>query len=193
MRRKLIIATANPGKLKDFIHILGDKDYEFLTLKDIGFTDEIIEDGDSFDANALIKVRAVQAKHPYAILADDSGLCVPALNGEPGIFSARYSGEHGNDQSNNAKLLKNLEGLTDRRAFYHSSLAFKDEEGKEIVFDGQIHGTILEAERGEGGFGYDPMFVPEGETRTFAEMEISEKKSISHRGIAIKKLFDHLS
>ncbi len=192
MKRKIVVATANPGKLKDFKHILGETDYEFLTLKDIGFTDDILEDGDSFDANALIKVRTVHKFCKLAVLADDSGICVEALNGEPGIYSARYAGVHGQDTDNNTLLLKNMEGINNRKTWYHCSLAFKEEEGKESLFTGQIFGQLLSAPRGEGGFGYDPLFVPDGHQNTFAEMDISEKKDISHRGQAIQKLFEYL-
>jgi XTP/dITP diphosphohydrolase len=146
-----------------------------------------------FDANALIKVRAVHQFCGMDVLADDSGICVPALHGEPGIFSARYAAPNANDQNNNLKLLKNLELSDDRRAYYHCSLAFKDENGMEQIFHGQIHGTLQKEGRGEGGFGYDPLFVPQGESRTFAEMTLDEKKAISHRAIAIREFGRFLS
>jgi len=202
MKHLFVIATASAGKIRDFAHILGTDHYEFKTLKDIGFDEEIVEDGHTFAENAIIKSsttarwlakRGIEA----TVLADDSGLEVFALNGEPGIYSARYSGDHGNDGANNDKLMKKLEGITDRSARYFCALSYQtvspDASGKFVVsepqiFEGECRGQINFAPVGDMGFGYDPLFVPDGETRTFAQMELEEKKAISHRGNAIRAL-----
>lgn len=202
MKHLFVIATASAGKIRDFAHILGTDHYEFKTLKDIGFDEEIVEDGHTFAENAIIKSsttarwlakRGIEA----TVLADDSGLEVFALNGEPGIYSARYSGDHGNDGANNTLLLKNLAGIEDRKARYFCALSYQtvspDASGKFVVsepqiFEGECRGQINFAPVGDMGFGYDPLFVPDGETRTFAQMELEEKKAISHRGNAIHAL-----
>jgi XTP/dITP diphosphohydrolase len=202
MKHLFVIATASAGKIRDFAHILGTDHYEFKTLKDIGFDEEIVEDGHTFAENAIIKSsttarwlakRGIEA----TVLADDSGLEVFALNGEPGIYSARYSGDHGNDGANNTLLLKNLAGIEDRKARYFCALSYQtvspDASGKFVVsepqiFEGECRGQINFAPVGDMGFGYDPLFVPDGETRTFAQMELEEKKAISHRGNAIRAL-----
>ena len=202
MKHLFVIATASAGKIRDFAHILGTDHYEFKTLKDIGFDEEIVEDGHTFAENAIIKSsttarwfakRGIEA----TVLADDSGLEVFALNGEPGLYSARYSGDHGNDGANNTLLLKNLAGIEDRKARYFCALSYQtvspDASGKFVVsepqiFEGECRGQINFAPVGDMGFGYDPLFVPDGETRTFAQMELEEKKAISHRGNAIRAL-----
>lgn len=202
MKHLFVIATTSSGKIRDFAHILGTDHYEFKTLKDIGFDEEIVENGSTFAENAIIKSsttarwlakRGIEA----TVLADDSGLEVFALNGEPGIYSARYSGGHGNDDENNNLLLKKLEGIADRKARYFCALAYqtitKDASGnlaisEPIVFEGECRGQINHGPVGDMGFGYDPLFVPDGETRTFAQMELEEKKLISHRGNAIRAL-----
>ena len=202
MKHLFVIATASAGKIRDFAHILGTDHYEFKTLKDIGFDEEIVEDGHTFAENAIIKSsttarwlakRGIEA----TVLADDSGLEVFALDGEPGIYSARYSGDHGNDGANNTLLLKNLAGIEDRKARYFCALSYQtvspDASGKFVVsepqiFEGECRGQINFAPVGDMGFGYDPLFVPDGETRTFAQMELEEKKAISHRGNAIRAL-----
>ena len=202
MKHLFVIATASAGKIRDFAHILGTDHYEFKTLKDIGFDEEIIEDGNSFAENAIIKSnttalwlakRGIEA----TVLADDSGLEVFELGGAPGIYSARYSGIHGADDDNNTLLLKNLAGIEDRKARYFCALSYQtvtpDASGKFVVsepkiFEGECRGNINYAPVGDMGFGYDPLFVPDGETRTFAQMELEEKKAISHRGNAIRAL-----
>ena len=202
MKHLFVIATASAGKIRDFAHILGTDHYEFKTLKDIGFDEEIIEDGNSFAENAIIKsstTAAWLAKRGIeaTVLADDSGLEVFALGGAPGIYSARYSGIHGADDDNNTLLLKNLAGIEERKARYFCALSYQtvtpDASGKFVVsepkiFEGECRGNINYAPVGDMGFGYDPLFVPDGETRTFAQMELEEKKAISHRGNAIRAL-----
>lgn len=202
MKNLFVIATASAGKIRDFAHILGTDHYEFKTLKDIGFDEEIVEDGNSFAENAIIKSSTTArwlAKRDIeaTVLADDSGLEVFSLDGAPGIYSARYSGIHGADESNNTLLLKNLAGITDRKARYFCALAYqtitRNADGEFVVsepqiFEGECRGSINYAPVGDMGFGYDPLFVPDGETRTFAQMELEEKKAISHRGNAIRAL-----
>ena len=202
MKRLFVIATGSAGKIRDFAHILGTDHYEFKTLKDIGFDEDIIEDGNTFAENAIIKSNTTAqwlAKKSIeaTVLADDSGLEVFALNGEPGIYSARYCGKHGDDEANNVLLMKKLEGIEDRKARYFCALSYqtvtKNEQGefvisKPIIFEGECRGEINHAPVGDMGFGYDPLFVPDGETRTFAQMELEEKKLISHRGNAIRAL-----
>ena len=216
MKHLFVIATASAGKIRDFAHILGTDHYEFKTLKDIGFDEEIIENGNSFAENAIIKSnttalwlakRGIEA----TVLADDSGLEVFALGGAPGIYSARYSGVHGADDDNNTLLLKNLAGIEDRKARYFCALSYQtikpcdaalnnavlNGAGTRVgdfvvsepqIFEGECRGNINYAPVGDMGFGYDPLFVPDGETRTFAQMELEEKKAISHRGNAIRAL-----
>ena len=202
MKHLFVIATGNPGKIRDFAHILGTENKDFKTLKDIGFTDDIVEDGNSFEENAIIKSNTVakwlcEKGIEATVLADDSGLEVFALNGEPGIYSARYCGYHGNDGANNDKLMQKLENVEDRSARYFCALSYQTvsagADGKFTVsepkiFEGECRGQINHAPVGDMGFGYDPLFVPDGETRTFAQMELEEKKAISHRGNAIRAL-----
>ena len=202
MKHLFVVATGNPGKIRDFAHILGTENKEFKTLKDIGFTDDIVEDGNSFEENAIIKSNTVaqwlcEKGIEATVLADDSGLEVFALNGEPGIYSARYCGYHGNDEANNDKLMHKLENITDRSARYFCALSYQtvmpDANGKFTVskpkiYEGECRGQINHAPVGDMGFGYDPLFVPDGFDRTFAQMELSEKKAISHRGNAIRAM-----
>ena len=202
MKHLFVIATASAGKIRDFAHILGTDHYEFKTLKDIGFDEEIIENGNTFAENAIIKSSTTAAwlakrNIEATVLADDSGLEVFSLGGAPGIYSARYSGVHGADDDNNTLLLKNLAGIEDRKARYFCALSYQtvspDASGKFVVsepqiFEGECRGQINFAPVGDMGFGYDPLFGPDGETRTFAQMELEEKKAISHRGNAIRAL-----
>ena len=201
MKHLFVIATGNPGKIRDFAHILGTENKEFKTLKDIGFTDDIVEDGDSFEANAIIKSSTVAKwlceKHIEAsVLADDSGLEVFALNGEPGIYSARYCGYHGNDQANNDKLMQKLEGVKDRSARYFCALSYQkvaEVDGKWTVtepkiYEGECRGQINFAPAGDMGFGYDPLFCTQINGKTNGELTPDEKNAISHRGKAMRKM-----
>ena len=202
MKHLFVIATGSAGKIRDFAHILGTDHYEFKTLKDIGFDEDIVEDGNTFAENAIIKSNTTaewlaKKNIEATVLADDSGLEVFALNGEPGIYSARYCGKHGDDEANNVKLMQKLGDSTNRKARYFCALSYqtvtKKENGefvisKPIIFEGECRGEINHAPVGNMGFGYDPLFVPDGETRTFAQMELDEKKAISHRGNAIRAL-----
>ena len=186
---KIVVATNNSHKLKEIKEIL--KGYEILSLKDIDFNDEIVEDGNSFEENSLIKARTVhnylKSKNlDYIVLADDSGLCCDALNGEPGIYSARYAGEH-DDKANRKKLIKELEGK-DKTAYFNCTIVLYYPNDNYKVFEGKTYGIIIDEEKGESGFGYDPIFYSNDLNKTFAEATEEEKNSVSHRGRAIKEM-----
>ena len=188
---KIVFASNNAGKIREVQKILGEcfatDDVTVLSLKDIGFTDDIVEDGATFEENALIKARAV-AKLGYFCIADDSGLEVDALNGAPGIYSARYSGVHGDDAANNLLVLKNLEGVADdaRTARFTCAIACVLPNGEEFTVRASCEGRILHAEEGSGGFGYDPLFYVEQYGKTLASVTPEEKNAISHRGKALR-------
>ena len=197
---KIVMASNNSHKIKEIETFLrklcpNDKNgeaFEILSLADIGYTADIVEDGETFEENALIKARTV-AKLGYIGIADDSGLCVDALNGEPGVYSARYAGGH-DDADNNRKLLENMKDVPveKRGAHFVSVIACVFPDGKEIVARGECPGTMLFDYRGNGGFGYDPLFLYEPMDKTFAEMNAEEKNAISHRARAMEafaKLF----
>lgn len=193
---KIVLASRNNKKKSELQTLLSRyiDDIEILSLDDVGIYGDIDEDGASFEENALIKARAA-ADSGYIGVGDDSGLVVPALGGAPGIYSARYAGEHGNDEANNALLLKNLENERDRRASFICCIAcvFPPKYGyKPIVVHGSIDGEILRDACGNGGFGYDPLFYYPPFGKTLAEISLDEKNSISHRYVAIKALADAL-
>lgn len=184
---KFVLASSNQKKIKELRAILSNimADAEVITLAEAGITDDIVEDGDSFAANALIKARVAASTGNIGI-ADDSGLTVEALGGEPGIYSARYAGEHGNDEANNKKLLENMKGIKNRRAAFVCSIACVFPDGSEpIVAEGKVEGEILESPRGESGFGYDPLFWSPLLEKTLAEAQPEEKNAISHRANAL--------
>ena len=192
---KLVIASNNSHKIHEIKQILSGKFDEILSLREAGVEHETVEDGKTFMENALKKAREIAEICGFPTLADDSGLCVSALNGAPGIFSARYAGggeKHTTDEENNAFLLKNLEGICDRSAYFICTMALVYPDGREITAEGYMHGQIIDAPRGEQGFGYDPLFLPEGEDRTVAEMTDSEKNAISHRSNALKNLLSKI-
>ena len=195
---KVVLASRNKNKIKEIKAIYRDivgKELDILSLDDIGYTDEIEEDGSSFEENATIKA-SVPAKLGYIGLADDSGLEVDALGGEPGIYSARYAGEHGDDEANNLLLLKNLEDKADRSARFVCciSCVFPERYGLEpITVHGFVEGEILKEKQGEGGFGYDPLFYFPSFGKTLAEVTPAEKNSVSHRGNAIKAFAEALA
>ncbi len=193
MKKRVVVATGNPGKVREFSRAFEQADFEFRTQKDVGFLEDVDENGKTFAENARIKAVAVanylrSRGISATVIADDSGLEVKALGGAPGIHSARFAGEHGNSLANNEKLLRELEGVSDRSARFVTALCIIDEKGSEHYAEGECRGKILEAFRGTEGFGYDPLFVPEGHERTFAEMSLEEKQSLSHRGRAIENL-----
>ncbi len=192
---KLIIASNNAHKIYEIKQILSGKFDGIYSLAEAGVDHETVEDGSTFVENALKKAREIAAITGCASLADDSGLCVNSLGGAPGIFSARYAGggvEHSTDSENNAFLLKNLEGIADRSAYFICTMALVYPDGREIVAEGYMHGSIIDSPRGAQGFGYDPLFLPAGESRTVAELGDSEKNAISHRGNALKDLLSKI-
>ena len=192
---KLIIASNNAHKIQEIKQILSRKFEEILSLKDAGVIHETIEDGLTFMDNAVKKAREIAELTGCAALADDSGLCVDALGGAPGVYSARFAGEYDlsiRDASNNALLLKKLDGTTDRRAHFTCAVALVYPDGREVMAEGYMHGEIIESQRGTHGFGYDPLFLPDGELRTVAELSDEEKNVISHRGNALKNLLSKI-
>lgn len=182
---KIILSTDNAHKLKEIAELLDGK-VELLSKTEAGYGDlHPVEDGDTLEANALIKIKDIQSGAEDFVIGDDTGLFVPALNGEPGVYSARYAGAEGNDEKNRTKLLKALEGIEDRSAYFKTVIAVK--HGNETyTVEGICSGRITEEERGDAGFGYDPIFVPDGEEKTFAQMTDDEKNKISHRGRALQ-------
>jgi XTP/dITP diphosphohydrolase len=188
MKRKIVFATNNAHKLEEVAAILGDN-YEVLSLREIGCDADIPETADTFAGNALQKAQYVREHYGYDCFADDSGLEVDALDGAPGIYSARYSG--GGSEANMDKLLHNLTGESNRGAQFRTVIALLIGEETRI-FEGIVRGTIIEARRGEGGFGYDPIFVPEGYELTFAELGSEVKNRISHRAKAVEQLASYL-
>lgn len=190
-KKTIVFATNNANKLAEVRAILGDE-YDIRSLDDIGCRADIPETGSSFKENALQKAQFVKKYYGFDCFADDSGLEVEALGGAPGIHSARYASEQGHDSAaNNAKLLRELEGKTDRKADFKTVIAFIEGDTTHF-FEGRVDGEILEEPRGDGGFGYDPLFVPEGYEQTFAEMSQETKNSISHRGRAVWKFVEFL-
>ena len=187
---KLVFATNNKHKLEEMRAILGGK-VELLSLSDIDCHDEIPETADTLEGNALIKARYIFDKYGLSCFADDTGLEVDALDGAPGVYSARYAGENNDSVANVAKLLHNLTGKSCRDAQFRTVIALIL-NGEEKLFDGIVRGSISEECRGVGGFGYDPVFVPEGYTLSFAEMSAEEKNSISHRARAAAALNSYL-
>lgn len=193
MSRLIVVATGNAGKVKEFANAFEQSPCEFKTQKEMGFFEDVVENGKTFKENAEIKARAVfeflKSKGiAAAVLSDDSGLEVKALNGAPGIYSARYAGEHGNSTANCNKLLFELQTKKDRSARFVSMLCLIDEKGKAYFFEGTCPGKIISEFRGKNGFGYDPIFVPEGESLTFAEIPLQKKQTMSHRGHAVANL-----
>ena len=189
MMTELVLASGNKGKLAEFQRLLEGLDVQIHSMKEYPEIGEIVEDGSTFAENALIKARAVCKATGKPAMADDSGLAVDALNGAPGIYSARFAGEQRSDADNNAKVLQLLEGVEDgkRTARFFCVIAIVLPDGREYTAEGTCEGTILRALRGEGGFGYDPLFYVESLDKTFAELTMEEKNRISHRGHANRK------
>lgn len=190
-KQKLVIASGNQHKIKELQTMLKER-YEVIGMHEAGFTGEVEETADSFEGNAILKAEAVSKATGYLTLADDSGLEVDALNGQPGVHSARYAGGHGNDKANNDLLLKNMESHLNRSARFVSALALASPFCKTRVFLGTCEGTIIHAPRGSGGFGYDPLFETDS-GKTFAEMNETEKNAVSHRARAMNKLVEAIS
>ncbi|MCX8523707.1 RdgB/HAM1 family non-canonical purine NTP pyrophosphatase [Chryseobacterium formosus] len=189
MKMELLVATHNLHKKEEIQQILGD---EFIvkSLSDYNLHDEIVEDGDSFNANALIKAKYCFEKTGIPSLGDDSGLVVESLDGRPGIFSARYAGDH-DFAKNIEKVLSEMGNIENRKAYFITVLCYYDENGAKY-FDGRAHGNLLKENKGHQGFGYDPIFVPEGYEMTFAEMNPEDKNKISHRKQALDLFLEFL-
>ncbi len=188
----IVAATNNSGKAKEFAEILKDLGITVLTMKGLGISVEIPETGKTFAENAMIKAREVEKLCNLPVLADDSGLCVNALDGAPGLYSARFAGIGATDSELRAKLLKAMEGEKDRSAFFISSVAMLFPDGRSLTAEGRVHGEITESERGNGGFGYDAIFYCPEIGKTFAEAEPYEKDKVSHRARALGELYKKL-
>ena len=193
MALKLVLASGNPGKLAELSDILADLDAEVLPQSEFDVPDAV-EDGLSFVENAIIKARHAARYSGLPALADDSGLCVDALGGAPGIYSARYAGTHGDDEANNRKLLANLVGVDNRRAHFHCALVFVRHENDPapIICEGLWWGEIVDQPRGDNGFGYDPLFFIPSLGCCSAELPKTQKNSVSHRGQALAQLLTRL-
>ena len=181
MMEKIIIASSNAGKINEIRSILPE--YEFLGLSDISFSEEIKEDGESFEQNALIKARVIHKACSCTVVADDSGLCTDALNGAPGVLSARFAGVHGDDKKNNEKLLELMSGVSaeKRTARFICAAAVVFSDGEEYTAEGRAEGYIAFEESGGNGFGYDPLFISRETGISFGEMNEEQKNMISHR------------
>ncbi|MCR5298777.1 MAG: non-canonical purine NTP diphosphatase [Paludibacteraceae bacterium] len=190
MKRKLVFATNNAHKLEEVSAII-DSRFEIHSLAEIGCHEDIPETAHTLEGNALLKARYIYEKYGYDCFSDDTGLEVDALNGAPGVRSARYAGEEKDAQANMRKLLSELKAKSNRNARFRTVVALIL-NGEEFLFDGVVEGKILEEKRGDGGFGYDPIFVPDGFDETFAQLDAEVKNDISHRGKAIRKLAEFL-
>ena len=187
---QLVFASNNKNKIKEIL-LLVPSDIQILSLEDIGCIEEIPETADTIEGNAILKANYISENYGYNCFADDTGLEVEALDGEPGVYSARYAGEHRDANDNMEKLLANLEGKSNRNAQFKTVIAL-NLDGKQNLFTGVINGKIIEEKIGTNGFGYDPIFIADGYSKTFAELTLEEKSVISHRGLAVKQLVDFL-
>ncbi|MCH2488845.1 MAG: non-canonical purine NTP diphosphatase [Flavobacteriales bacterium] len=188
---KLVFATHNKNKFKE-VKSLMPAHIELLSLTDIGCFEEIAETAKTIEGNAVLKANYIKERYDFDCFADDTGLEVEALNNEPGVYSARYAGPDNNAEANIAKLLTRLAGKSNRKARFKTAIAltYKTDD---VLFLGVCDGTITSEKKGEEGFGYDPVFQPDGASETFAEMSQSQKNEIGHRGKAIRQLIDYLS
>ena len=187
---KIVFATNNAHKLGEVAQVVGDK-FELVTLRECGITEDIPENESTLEGNALAKARYVYERTGLNCFADDTGLEVDALGGEPGVRSARYATDGHDDEANKKLLLERMQGVESRAAQFRTAVALII-GGKEYLFEGVVRGDIATEEHGEGGFGYDPLFLPEGGEKTFAEMSAEAKNEISHRGRAVRKLAEFL-
>lgn len=188
---KLLLGTRNPGKIQEIQAILGEA-VELITVEARPFSD-VEEDGETFEENALKKARAIAEETGMAVLAEDSGLVVEALKGAPGTLSARYAGEGASDAENLAKLLEEMKNESNRRARFHCVCVVRTPEGQEWITHGQLDGSITAKPRGRGGFGYDPVFIPDGFSKTLAELPAGLKNRLSHRAKALRAMRARLS
>ena len=187
---KIVFATNNAHKLREVQQTVGDK-FEIVSLRECGVVEDIPENEPTLEGNALAKARYIYSRTGLSCFADDTGLEVDALGGEPGVRSARYATDGHDDEANIRLLLERMEGKENRGAQFRTAMALIL-DGEEYLFEGVVRGEILTQECGDGGFGYDPLFAPEGHSESFAEMSAEEKNAISHRGRAVRKLAEYL-
>ena len=192
MSEKFVLATHNPGKLKEMSDILARFGVEVVSPGDLGITVDVEETGTTFAENAMLKAKAICAAAKLPAIADDSGLCVDALNGGPGVYSARYGGEGLDDKGRYTLLLNNMRGQTTRAAHFTCSIACAFPNGDTLTAEGRCDGTIAFAPMGKGGFGYDPVFFVPEKAKTFGQLTAEEKSTISHRGKALKSFAEKL-
>ena len=185
-KMRLVVASGNKNKLREIAEIFTD--FEVVSQKEMGFDEDVEETGKTFAENALIKARAASKALGMVALADDSGICVDALGGAPGVYSARYCGHHGSDKENRDLLLKNLEGVENRSAYFQSAIALVYPDGKELLAEGRTNGVILMEEVGEGGFGYDCIFFSDDLQKSFGVASAEEKNAVSHRFRALQAM-----
>ena len=183
---RLVVASGNKNKLREIAEIFTD--FEVVSQKEMGFNEDVEETGLTFAENALIKARAACAALGCPALADDSGLCVDGLNGAPGVFSARYCGYHGSDEENRKTLLRNMQGVKNRKAHFTSAIALVYPDGREFLAEGYTYGSILQEEEGNGGFGYDPLFFSDDLQKSFGVASAEEKNAVSHRFRALQAM-----
>ena len=188
---KIVFATNNVHKLREVQQTVGDK-FEIVSLRECGVVEDIPENEPTLEGNALAKARYIYSRTGLSCFADDTGLEVDALGGEPGVRSARYATDGHDDEANKRLLLERMEGKENRGAQFRTAMALIL-DGEEYLFEGVVRGEILKQECGDGGFGYDPLFAPEGRSESFAEMSAEEKNAISHRGRAVRKLAEFLN
>lgn len=188
MIKILVLATTNQNKVREFKEILNDFDIDILSLSDFGPIPEVIEDGETFDDNAYKKAHHTAKVLGLPAIADDSGLEVEALSGAPGVYSARYAGMNAEDVENCDKLLKEMEGVENRKACFKCVISIAVPSGPALTYEGKCEGSITEERHGENGFGYDPVFFHKKFNKTFAELTAVEKNSVSHRGLALSEI-----
>ena len=193
MSMKIVLATHNPGKLREMSAILGELGVEVVSPADVGITVDVEETGTTFAENAMLKAKAICAAAGLPAIADDSGLCVDALNGGPGVYSARYGGEGLDDKGRYMLLLNSMRGQTTRKAHFACAIACAFPNGDELTAQGQCDGAIAFAPMGEGGFGYDPVFLVPEKGKTFGQLTAEEKSAISHRGKALRDFSEKLA
>ena len=193
MSMKFVLATHNPGKLREMSAILGELGVEVVSPADVGITVDVEEAGTTFAENAMLKAKAICAAAGLPAIADDSGLCVDALNGGPGVYSARYGGEGLDDKGRYMLLLNSMRGQTTRKAHFACAIACAFPNGDELTAQGQCDGAIAFAPMGEGGFGYDPVFLVPEKGKTFGQLTAEEKSAISHRGKALRDFSEKLA
>ncbi|MDD6214809.1 MAG: RdgB/HAM1 family non-canonical purine NTP pyrophosphatase [Firmicutes bacterium] len=190
---KIVAATTNQGKVREFQEILGELGFEIVSIHEMGIDVEVEETGSSFTENALIKARAVSLLcDDMPVMADDSGLCIDALDDAPGLYSARFAGEEATDEDRNKKILELMKNAENRHAYYIASVAFIFPDGREITAEGKVEGEIMTTEEGTGGFGYDPIFYCTEIEKSFGIAAPEEKNAVSHRGRALKNLCEIL-